>query len=206
MAQHDDDGSGSRSFEESLLAAFPLLCQRLTRRFGDPQLAEEVSWDCLTQAYEVWRADPHFFERRDLTAWSSQRAAWRALDRLRERGRFAPLAEEHAGDEDGEGLGAPLADPADEEAARRLLRDRQLTWDSLRQLGPDDREVLEGYYYEGLTDQEIGARRYGPEGSAQARGLRVWRRRKKAQERLKTLLVENGIDPSDYAPLAVQAV
>ena len=42
--------------------------------------------------------------------------------------------------------------------------------------------------------------------SEQARGLRVWRRRKKAHDRLRTLLVESGIDPADYAPLASQAV
>jgi DNA-directed RNA polymerase specialized sigma24 family protein len=204
MAEHVDDGVSNREFAEILREAFPVLCQRLTRRYGDPQLAEEVSWDCLTQAFEKWRADPRFFERRDLTAWSSQLAAWRALDRLRERGRFAPLAEEHGGEEDG-GPALPVLGPDEDEASRRK-RDREAAWRSVQQLDAEDREILEGYYYDGLTDQEIGTRQYGDEGSGQARGLRVWRRRQKAQERLRTLLVENGIDPDDYAPLAVQAV
>lgn len=203
MAHHFAEPPGDRPFERSMQEAFAVLRARLTRRYGDPQLAEEVSWDCLTQAYEVWREDPAFFANRDLTAWTGQRATWRALDRLRERGRFAPLAEEHPG-EPGEGAAAPLVEPR--EAERRRLRDRQLTWRSLQQLGEQDREILEGYYYDGLTDQQIGARLYGGEGSEQARGLRVWRRRRKAQQRLRTLLEQNGLDAADYAPLASQAV
>src|SRR5262245_47023200 len=124
MANHVDEELTDRAFEKAIAAALPVLCQRLTRRYGDEQLAEEVSWDCLTQAYEVWRADPDYFANRDLTAWSSQRASWRALDRLRERGRFAPLAEEHL--DDGETVHAPLIDPRDDEAARRLQRDREV--------------------------------------------------------------------------------
>jgi RNA polymerase sigma factor (sigma-70 family) len=192
-----------RAFEKALEAALPVIFQRLARRYGDEQLAEEVSWDCLTQAYEVWRADPHYFANRDLTAWSSQRASWRALDKLRERARFAPLAEDHP--DDGEPAHAPLIDPRDDEAARRLQRDREVTFASLAQLPDQDREILEDYYYDGLTDQEIGAQLY-EDGSEQARGLRVWRRRQKAHARLETILVENGIDPTDYAPVAHQAV
>jgi DNA-directed RNA polymerase specialized sigma24 family protein len=205
MAHHFEEGPGDRAFAQALQEAFAVLRARLTRRYGDPQLAEEISWDCLTRAYEVWRDDPAFFAHRDLTSWTGQRATWRALDRLRERGRFAPLAEEHSGDAS-EGAAAPLADPADAAAERRRLRDRQVTWRALQRLEAQDREILEGYYYDDLTDQQIGSRLYGDEGSEQARGLRVWRRRRKAQERLRTLLEEGGIDPSDYAPVASQAV
>lgn len=204
MVQHVEEEPPDRAFEKAIEAALPVLFQRLTRRYGDEQLAEEVSWDCLTQAYEVWRADPHYFANRDLTAWSSQRASWRALDQLRERGRFAPLAEEYL--EEGENVHAPLIDPRDDEAGRRLERDREVVFTSLRQLDEQDRDILEGYYYDDLTDQEIGAQLYGQDGSEQARGLRVWRRRQKAHARLETILVDNGIDPTDYAPVAHQAV
>jgi DNA-directed RNA polymerase specialized sigma24 family protein len=204
MTHSDDEPLTDRAFEKAMQAAFPILCQRLTRRYGDEQLAEEVSWDCLTQAYEVWRTDPDYFANRDLTAWTSQRASWRALDRLRERGRFAPLAEEHL--DDSENIHAPLIDPRDEEAARRLQRDREITFASLQQLDEQDREILERYYYDDCTDQEIGAQLYGEDGSEQARGLRIWRRRQKAHARLETILVENGIDPTDYTPMAHQAV
>lgn len=204
MAHHFEEDPRARAFERSLQEAFVVLRARLTRRYHDPQLAEEVSWDCLTQAYEVWRRDPSFFANRDLTAWTGQRATWRALDRLRERGRFAPLAEDQNA-KPGDNI-AVLIDPTEAEDERRLARDRQTTWRSLQQMDDQDRAILEGYYYDEQTDQQIGSRLYGDEGSEQARGLRVWRRRRKAQERLRTLLEENGIDPTDYTPLASQAV
>ena len=204
MAHHVEEGPNDRAFALSLQDAFVTVSARLTRRFGDPQLAEEVSWDCLTQAYEVWRNDPLFFANRDLTSWTSQRANWRALDRLRERGRHAALAEEHPG-ESGEGVVA-LIDPTDAEAERRTIRDRHITWRSLQRLTDQDRQILESYYYDNRTDQEIGTDLFGDQGSEQARGLRVWRRRRKAHERLKTLLLENGIDPTDYGVVASQAL
>ncbi len=205
MANHPQEDPGGRAFARTLQETFAVVCARLTRRFGDPQLAEEVSWDCLTLAYELWREDRAFFANRDLASWASQRACWRALDRLRERARLIPLAEEHPG-EAGEGVVPTPPDPAEVEAGRRRLRDQQITWRSLQQLDEQDRLILEGYYYDHLTDQEIGGRLFGHEGSGPARGLRVWRRRRKAQERLRTLLEENGIDPSDYAVVASQAV
>lgn len=207
MSHHADDGSSHRSFTRAYEAAFPVLCARLTRLYGDPQLAEEVSVDCLADAYKVWREDPHFFDEKDLTAWSSQRARWRTLDCLRERARFTPLAVEHSGDgESKSDLLARAPDPDETEEARQRRHDRQVTWDSLQSLDSEDREILESYYYDGETDQQIGTRRYGPAGTDQARGLRVWRRRQKALERLRTVLIKNGIDPADYAPQTVQAV
>jgi DNA-directed RNA polymerase specialized sigma24 family protein len=207
MTNQADEELSPRPFEESLKSTFVLVSQRLTRRYGDPQLAEEVTWDCLTRAFEVWMEDPHYFEEHDLTAWISQRATWRALDRLRERSKFAPLVEEHAsGEEDGESPHAPLIDLADEEAVQGRERDRQITWESLQQLDENDRRILEGYYYDHRTDQELGAQLYDDECSDQARGLRIWRRRQKAHALLERLLVENGIDPTDYTPIAQQAL
>lgn len=206
MAHHSEEETIPRAFEEALEATFSMVRDRLTRRFGDEQLAEEVSWDCVTQAYEAWRGDPTFFAERDLRAWTSQRALWRALDRLRERGRFVPLSEEHSSGNEGEAGGPAQLSVTDEETMRQWERDRQLTWNSLQQLPSADRELLEQYYYEERTDQEIGAQLYGEEGSEQARGLRVWRRRQKALTQLEKILIENGLDSADYAPLTHQAI
>lgn len=193
----------TRTFEEALQAALPVVYQRLTRRYGDAQLAEEVSWDCLTQAYEVWREDPDYFANRDLTRWTSNRANWRALDVLRKRSRLASLAEE-PGDY-GESL-PTLLDPRDDEQERRLLRDREAVFSSVRQLDEQDRFIIESYYYDGLTDQEIGTRLFGRNGSEQSRGLRVWRRRRKGHAQLQALVVKAGVDPADYTPGPHQAV
>lgn len=206
MAHHVNEDLRPPSFVEALQAAYPVLRDRLTRRFGDPQLAEEVGWDCLTHAYELWLARPGYFANRDLLAWTCQRAVWRALDRLRDRGRHTPLAEEHMGEELADAVAGPLLGVLDEEADRQRERDRQRTWDTLQKLDDLDRYILESYYYDDLTDQEIGDRLYGDETTEQGRGLRVWRRRKKAHARLKTLLIEGGMAPSEYAPLASQAV
>jgi DNA-directed RNA polymerase specialized sigma24 family protein len=196
---------GRPTFVQALQAAHPVISQRLMTRYGDAQLAEEISWDCLTHAFETWNEDPSYFENRDLTAWTSQRATWRALDRLRERTRFLPLAEEHNGEHD-ESVAAVRFEAPDSFGERGRLRDRQITWECLHQLDEEDRLILLGYYYDGLTDQEIGTALYGDEGSEQARGLRVWRRRQKAHDKLRTLLVASGVDASDYAPATAQAV
>ena len=65
------------AFEASVTQAYTVVYNRVSARFGDPQLADEVSVDSLTQAFEKWRADPDYFRTHDLTAWSSRLAAWR---------------------------------------------------------------------------------------------------------------------------------
>lgn len=185
------------AFEQSLAATWPVVVHRVRARFGDAQLAEEVSLDCLSRAFELWRTDPGYFTARDLTAWATRRAAWRALDRLRDRGRHRPLPEERA--EDGD-EGAPLR-WAPRVAARpdEAARDCQLAWAALGRLPAEDREILLAWYYDQRSDQEIGAALYGAAtGTAQARGLRVWRRRRRAQGRLREALLAEGVEPADW--------
>jgi DNA-directed RNA polymerase specialized sigma24 family protein len=188
------------SFEQSLANSFPVVFRRLTTRFGDEQLAEEVSLDCLSQAFELWRLDPAYFATHDLTAWASRRATWRALDRLRERARHRPLPEERSDDDRAVAAVLPLR----EAAAEQVTRDRELTWQALQKLAPEDRAVLVAWYYDQLSDQEIGAALYGAgNGTAQARGLRVWRRRQRARARLRDLVIAEGVDAADWGGLAV---
>lgn len=184
----------SRSaFEQSLATSFPVVFRRVHTRFGDAQLAEEVSLDCLAQAFEQWRVDPGYFATRDLTAWASRRATWRALDRLRDRARHRPLPEER---EDGATLAYA---PRHEAPSAEALRDRELTWAALGGLPAEDRDILIAWYYDQRSDQDIGEALYGAEnGTAQARGLRVWRRRQRAQGRLRDALIARGIDPADW--------
>ena len=174
-APHND--SSWSEFEQSLAAAYPIIYRRLAGRYRDPQLAEEVAWDSLTRAFEKLRADPHYFDERDLTDWSSQFAAWRALDRLRERSRAGELPED-----------VPLA-----ESRRR--DDSALVWECLQRLDADDRDLICASHFDGLGDQAIGAARY-TDGTDTARGLRVWRRRQKAQARLRDLLLGAGYEPA----------
>jgi RNA polymerase sigma factor (sigma-70 family) len=180
--------------------AFPVIFQRLERRFRDPQLAEEVSRDCLSEAFERWQKDPAFFTHHDLTAWTSTRAGWRAIDRLRQRNRHATLPDEHPTDEN-----RPLATGLsrfDPDAEQRL-EERRRTWEALQLLDELDRRVLIGHYYDGRSDQDLGTELFGESGTLTARGLRVWRLRQKAQARLRDLLLAGGIDAEASSGQAV---
>jgi RNA polymerase sigma factor (sigma-70 family) len=199
MAPSQREGMSRSEFEHRMALAYPAVYERVARRFKDRQLAEEVSQDALTVAFEVWGDDPDYFNRHDLAAWSGQRAAWRALDRLRQRNRLRPLPDERTP------AGEPAAivwprPPADAETRRR----HEVTWACLQQLPEEDRRILEGRFYDGRTDQEIGDELYGPCGDSQANNLRVWRRRQKAYDRLRELLRAHGVEgPAGWAGQAV---
>jgi RNA polymerase sigma factor (sigma-70 family) len=179
--------------------AFPIIFQRLERRFRDRQLAEEVSRDCLSEAFELWQKDPAFFTHHDLTAWTSTRAGWRAIDRLRQRNRHATLPDEHLSGDRPLATGLSRFDPD----AEQRLEDRRRTWEALQLLDELDRRVLIGHYYDGRSDQDLGTELFGESGTLTARGLRVWRLRQKAQARLRDLLLAGGIDTEDYSGQAV---
>jgi DNA-directed RNA polymerase specialized sigma24 family protein len=205
MTENPNNALSRSAFEESLARAYPVILNRLASRFNDPQLAEEVSVDSLGWAFEKWRADPEYFRTHDLTAWSSRLAAWRALDRLRERTRHRPLPDEHPLDGD-DFIPSPSVHPRRESASESLLRDREITWNCLQKLSNEDRAILQGYYYDGFTDQELGSALFGPSASTQANGLKVWRRRQRAHARLRELLVNGGIDPTDWSNPGGQAL
>jgi DNA-directed RNA polymerase specialized sigma24 family protein len=205
MTENPNNVLSRSAFEESLARAYPVVLNRLAARFNDPQLAEEVSVDSLAQAFEKWRTDPGYFRTHDLAAWSSRLAAWRALDRLRERTRHRPLPDEHPLDGD-DFTPAPAVLPRRQPDTEALLRDREITWNALQKLPTEDRAILEGYYYDGSTDQELGAMLFGPSASAQANGLKVWRRRQRAHARLRELLVADGIDQGDWSNPGGQAL
>jgi DNA-directed RNA polymerase specialized sigma24 family protein len=205
MKDNRSAGLSRSAFEESVARAFPEIFNRLAARFNDTQLAEEVSVDSLAGAFEKWLEDPAYFQTRDLVGWSSRRAAWRALDRLRERTRHRPLPEERTAD-GGEPGWIPSIPSHYEEFHVDRLHDRELTWKCIQKLDPEDRAIITGYYYERLTDQELGASLFGGSASVQANGLKVWRRRQRACARLRVLLLASGIDPTDWSGAGGQAV
>jgi DNA-directed RNA polymerase specialized sigma24 family protein len=195
----DKPAMSPEAFERAIHAALPVLYQRLFGRFRDPQLADEVSRDCLSQAFELWRNDPAYFLKHDLTAWGSVRANWRAIDRLRQRARNAPLPDESPYDERPVATACPRLDPHNDPH----VLDRLATWEAINRLDELDRLVLIGHYYDGRSDQDLGAELFGEEGTRTARGLRVWRIRQRAQARLRDLLQAVGVEPGNYASQAL---
>ncbi len=205
MKSNRNEGLSRLAFEESVARAFPVVLGRLSARFKDAQLAEEVSVDSLTHAFEKWREDPGYFQTHDLVGWSSRLAAWRALDRLRERTRLRSLPDESP--IDGSESGWALSVPAQHDDPHAdWLHDREIAWKCIQKLDPEDQAILTGYYYERRTDQELGVELFGDSASVQANGLKVWRRRRRACARLRMLLLASGIDPGDWSCTGGQAV
>jgi DNA-directed RNA polymerase specialized sigma24 family protein len=205
MTENRNQGMSRSAFEELAPRVLTVVFNRLSARFHDPQLAEEVSIDSLSQAFEKWRADPDYFRTHDLIAWSSRLASWRALDRLRERTRRRPLPQEHPLDGE-ERSSVPVVRARQENLSDNQNRDRQTVWDCIQELDPEDRAILAGYYYDSHTDQELGADLFGPAASTQANGLKVWRRRQRAHDRLRELLIDGGIEPADWSGPGGQAL
>jgi DNA-directed RNA polymerase specialized sigma24 family protein len=204
MKDNRSEGQSRSAFEELVARAFPVVLNRLAARF-DAQLAEEVSVDSLAGAFEKWLEDPRYFQTHDLVGWSSRRAAWRALDRLRERTRHRPIPDERRGDGVEPGW-IPSIPSQDEHIKAERLHDREIAWKCIQKLDPEDRAIITGYYYDRLTDQQLGTSLFGDSASVQANGLKVWRRRQRACARLRVLLLASGIDPGEWSGTGGQAV
>jgi DNA-directed RNA polymerase specialized sigma24 family protein len=198
MSNHSAVENRTMSEEELTRAveeAYPILFARLKCRYKDEQLADEVSRDCLSQAFEKWEQDREYFVAHDLTTWSSTRAIWRAVDRLRQRNRLAALPDEPFTD-------FPVA-TADLYCTSDTIDNRHAAWEALNQLNEMERRILIGHFYDGRSDQDLGTELFGEKGTLTGRGLRVWRLRQKAQARLRDLLLSSGFDPEEYAGQAV---
>ena len=182
--------STEEAFAADLAAAWPVVYNRLAARYGDPQLAEEVSSDVLAHAWEKWAQAPDYFASHDLTAWSTRRGGWKALDQLRQRLRHRPLPDEQA---EGSDEACSAIRPLWESASRDKERAREVLWDCLQGLPEPERAALVAHHYEGRTDQELGALLFGNQGTPQARGLRVWRLRQRAYALLRDILAQEDV-------------
>jgi RNA polymerase sigma-70 factor (ECF subfamily) len=131
------------------------------RVVGDPAVAEEVTLDVYTQ---VWRqARAYDSSRGTPLAWLLTIARTRAIDRLRsgkqERQRSEPL-------DSADTVRASSGDPEE----RSLLSEQQrFVRDALAGLSPDQREVIELAYYQGLSQTEIAGALGQPLGTVKTR-------------------------------------
>jgi DNA-directed RNA polymerase specialized sigma24 family protein len=80
----------------------------------------------------------------------------------------------------------------EDRAGRWTAEDRAAVWECLCDLPDLERAILEGHYYDGLTDVEIGCQVFQEPPSASL-GLRVWRRRQKAEALLRQALQQRGV-------------
>jgi RNA polymerase sigma-70 factor (ECF subfamily) len=131
------------------------------RIVGDPAVAEEVSLDVYTQ---VWRqAAAYDTSRGSPLAWLLTIARTRAIDRLRsgkqERQRSEPL-------NSADTVRAATHDP---EESSVLSEQQRIVRAALAGLSPDQREVIELAYYQGLSHSEIASRLSQPLGTVKTR-------------------------------------
>lgn len=124
--------------------------------------AEEV----LQEAFlDVWRRAREFDpERGGLETWVTTIARTRAIDRLRSMGTASRVAEGAAQ----EPPPVSATPPAPDEASA-LGQNRQRVLAALKQLPPEQREVVELAYFEGLSQREIAERTGDPLGTVKTR-------------------------------------
>ncbi|MCP3161887.1 RNA polymerase sigma factor [Myxococcus qinghaiensis] len=143
--------------------------------------AEEV----LQEAFlEVWRRARDFDPARGgLETWVSTIARTRAIDRLRSMGTAARVAEGAAHHPPPESAMPPAPDDATSHGQDRVRVRR-----AMMTLPPEQREVVELAYFEGLSQREIAARTGDPLGTVKTRA-------RLALEKLAALLRDEQGDP-----------
>jgi len=131
------------------------------RILGDAADAEEITLDVYTQA---WRQVARYVSSRgDAVTWLLTLTRSRAIDRLRSR---AGSKKRETALETASELATDGPDPESQSAfAQRARRVRS----ALSVLSPEQRQVIELAYFEGLTHVEIAERISQPLGTAKSR-------------------------------------
>lgn len=140
-----------------------LLLALTGRILGRAQEAEEVVQESFLQAWS--QAGNYNPERASVSTWLVLIARSRALDRLRSR-KVSERTVEAAGAE------APATHTSPEGPAAVLFRERRLrVGEELAKLPPEQRQVLNLAFFEGLTQREIAERTGIPLGTVKTRTL-----------------------------------
>jgi RNA polymerase sigma factor (sigma-70 family) len=177
-------------FEEWYVRAFPEVYDAVYRylrrrrlhgdRAGDR--AEEATQEAARRAAERIAIPAYFESREHLRNWMILVARRFASDQLdRERAGQLPVGHDE-----------PQRASSREEFFGRV-------WDCLSQLPEQDQRILDWYYWDRLTDEQIGQILFDrAEGPTAALGLRAHRMRRAALTRLQQCLIQRGIDPAEW--------
>lgn len=158
IAEKDD-----AAFRELYDRHAPWLILRLSRRFADPTVVDEVVQDTFLA---VWRGAGNYAGRGEVAAWIWGIGIRRLVDRLRRTRRI------------------PLLAPADVEPS---AEDRVLIGiehgdlaGALARLSPELRAVIEATVLDGLTTREAGRLLGVPQGTVKTRLMRARRELREA--------------------------
>lgn len=135
------------------------------RRVRDRSIAEDVAQEVLRRAFEALRAG-RVQNRQALPGFLFQTARHVCMQHSRSEGRRSRAFSRLTGAGEQDPAVDPLTDLITNER-RRLVRD------AMSKLGPDDREVLELTFTEGLDAEEIGRRLQLTAGAVRVRRHRA---------------------------------
>ena len=155
---------GVSAFEALYDRCAPTVYSLLLRTLKREEDADEVLQETFTQAWrQAGRFDP---ARGTAIAWLIQLARSRAIDRIRAR-RIRSGKEEAAALENSSASRNVVRTTAHDDAV--LAETRHRVRKALGTIPPDQREVVELAYFEGLTHTEIAARLGAPLGTVKTR-------------------------------------
>jgi len=129
------------------------------RMLGDPMSAEEITQDVFLKLWS--RARSYLSSRGALAPWLLTIARNTTLDRLRLERRRPALADDEESEE-------TWLDIADEESTSEEARWRSLHF-AVQSLPPEQRQVIELAYYQGLSHSQIAEHLGWPVGTVKTR-------------------------------------
>jgi len=152
------------AFRELATAVRPLILSIVSRTIGNSSDLDDV---CQTVLLSLWNGASRWQPTKGrISTWVASIARNRAIDHVRKQSRAAKMRERFTTESD---VLAPVSfrPTGDDELLRKEAR--QLARCALRELAPEQRQVLELAYLEGLTQVEVAERAGLPLGTAKAR-------------------------------------
>ena len=153
-----------RAFRELVTGLRPLIVSVIHRTIGAGSDVDDISQTVLIS---VWNGAARWNPAKGrVSTWVASIARNRAIDHVRKATRAAAMRERLSHEVE---VLTPLnvGSPADDELVRAEAR--QVTRRALRELAPEQRQVLEFAFLEGLTQVEVAQRAGVPLGTAKAR-------------------------------------
>jgi len=164
-------GAGDEQAFRELFGRYAALAHGLAFRLvRQAQVAEEIVQEAFLA---VWRnPDRYDRTRGSVRSWLMGTVHHRAVDAVRRE-----QAQRRRADQAASGLGPGIEDPIDDVlAAIDLPGERRLVRKALGDLPEEQREVIQGMYFDGLSQSQIAERTGLPLGTVKSRTLLAMRR------------------------------
>jgi RNA polymerase sigma-70 factor (ECF subfamily) len=157
-------GGREAAFQELVTAVRPLIISVISRTIGSGNDVDDV---CQTVLLSIWNGAAGWEPGKGrVSTWVASIARNRSIDYVRKASRAAAMRERLTSETAvlaPVGFGSTAADDLVRMEARRVTRG------ALRELAPEQRQVLELAFIEGLTQVEVAERAGLPLGTAKAR-------------------------------------